>query len=93
MAGPRDSLQNIPYIINIPQIITLPVQLALFPQCILVLSVPQVRDAHAPIHSHDVKEVIHKTRPLSSIAPWSSSAVHMPIVDTFGGGQGSAWVS
>ena len=45
----------------------------------------QVNDTHAPGHPHDVKENgIHQTRPPSSIALWS-----VPIVGTFGGGQGS----
>ncbi len=54
--------------------------------------VPQVSDAHAPGHPRDVKEnVIHQTRPRSSIAPWSSSDAHVPTVAAFGSGQGSAW--
>ena len=32
-----------------------------------------------------------RTQDSSSIAPWSSSDAHMPIVGAFGGGQGSAW--
>ena len=52
----------------------------------------QVSDAHAPGHPRDVKQnVIHQTRPPSSIAPWSSSGAHMPIVGAFGSGQGSVW--
>ncbi len=35
--------------------------------------------------------VIHQTRQTSSIAPWSRPDSHVPIVDTFGGGQGSSW--
>ena len=50
---------------------------------------PQVSDTHTPSHPCDVKEnVIHQNRPPSSIAPWSSSNCHVPIV---GSGQGSAW--
>ena len=56
---------------------------------LLVPYVPQVSDA--PSHPCDVKEnVIHQTRPPSSIASWTSSDAHVPIVVAFGGGQGSA---
>lgn len=45
-----------------------------------------------PRHPHDVKEhVIDQTRPLSSIASWSTSDAHMAIVGAFSGEQGSAW--
>jgi len=38
-----------------------------------------------PFELCDVKEnVIYQTRPLSSIAPWSSADVHLPIVVFFG---------
>ena len=40
----------------------------------------------------DVKEnMIHQTRSSTSIALWSTSDAHMPIVGAFGDGQGSAW--
>ena len=65
--------------------------LAFFPQCILVPCAPQVSDAHTPSRSHDVKEnMIHQTRPPSSIAPLYSFDAHVPTVGTFGGGQRSA---
>lgn len=39
-------------------------------------------------HLHDVKEnVIHKTKPSSSNAPWSSSDAHVLIIAVFGSGQ------
>ncbi|KAK3553352.1 hypothetical protein QTP70_002429 [Hemibagrus guttatus] len=48
----------------------------------------KVSDAHAPSYPHDLKDnVIHQTRPPSSIAPRSNSVAHMPIVGTFGGAQ------
>ncbi|ROL52437.1 hypothetical protein DPX16_6121 [Anabarilius grahami] len=50
------------------------------------------RVSDAPGHPRDVKEnIIHQTRPPSSIAPWSSSDAHVPTVGTFGGGQGAAF--
>ena len=47
---------------------------------------PQVSDAHP----RDVKgNMIHQSRPPSSIAPSSNSDAHMPIVGTLRSGQGS----
>lgn len=44
--------------------------------------VPQLSDA--PSRPRDFKEnAIHRTRPRSPIATWSSSDIHMPIVGTF----------
>ncbi|KAK3558536.1 hypothetical protein QTP86_019007 [Hemibagrus guttatus] len=52
----------------------------------------KVSNTHVPGHSSDVKEnVIHQTRPPSSIAPLSSSNAYVPIVATFGDAQGSGW--
>ncbi|PIO32677.1 hypothetical protein AB205_0217200 [Aquarana catesbeiana] len=68
MAGPRFPSRTLPEVSHCPH------WLAFFQYCILVLSLSQVSTSHAPGHPHDVKEnVIHQTRPLSSIAPWSSS--------------------
>ena len=48
---------------------------------ILLPPPPQVNNAHTSGRPHDVKEnMIHQTRPPSSIAPWSSSDAHVPIV-------------
>ncbi|ROI79356.1 Succinate--hydroxymethylglutarate CoA-transferase [Anabarilius grahami] len=56
-----------------------------------VFANPQVSDAHFSGHPRDVKEnMIHQTRPPSSIAPWSSSDAHVPTVGSFGGGQGTS---
>lgn len=62
--------------------------LVFFLWCMLVPCVPQISNTHAPSHPRDVKQnVIHQTRPPSSIAPWSGSDAHMPIVGIFVGGQ------
>ncbi|KAK3512338.1 hypothetical protein QTP70_005807, partial [Hemibagrus guttatus] len=49
----------------------------------------QVSDAHAPFpNPRDLKEnLIHQTRPPSSITPQSSSGAHVSIVAAFGGAQ------
>lgn len=47
-------------------------------QSILVPGVPKVSDAHASGQPKNVKEnVVHQSRPPSSIAPWSSPDAHM----------------
>lgn len=49
-------------------------------------------DANAPSHPHVVNgNVIYQTRPLCSIAPWSSYDAQVPIFGTFGSGLGSVW--
>lgn len=49
-------------------------------------------EQHTPSHSHAVKEnMIHQTRPPSSIAPWSNFDAHMSILGVFGSRHGSAW--
>lgn len=56
-------------------------------------SLPQVSVTHAPGIPHDLKEnMIHETKPSSSIVPLSNSYDHMPTLGTFRGWQGSAWV-
>lgn len=38
-------------------------------------------------HTHPAINVIHQTRPLSFISPWSSSNDHKLVVGAVGGGQ------
>lgn len=55
-----------------------------FSQSILS-SLSQIISTHALGNSHDLlKKIIHQTKPLFPIAPWSSS----DAVGTLGGGQG-----
>lgn len=77
---------------NIVQIITLP---PLF--CLLHIVHPSAISSPGKCHKHTPscpaganENVIHLTRPPSTIAPWSRSVVHVPIIDPFCGVQGSA---
>lgn len=63
--------------------------------CILPIVHPYTmfsQASDAPSHLRGVKEnMIHQTRSPSSIAPWSSFAIIVPIVGALTGGQTLAW--
>ncbi len=80
MAGPKVSQQNIAQSVTASAGMPFSHSASWFPR----------KATYAPGHPSDVN-VIHQTRPHSSIAPWSSPDAHVPTVGAFGSGQGSAW--
>lgn len=61
----------------------------LFPWCIVMPSIPRIRDTQTHAYPHDVKEaMIHQTRQTSFFAPRSSFDAHMQTEGTSGGQHG-----